>query len=316
MSTSEAHSARSGETSHTPRIPGFLGMKPGPRACVREERDRLEKLSFERIVVKPLAPTIGAEIEGVDLGRLDDETFAEIHAAWLAYKVVFFRNQQVDAEQQMAFGKRFGPLESHPFLPPSATHDEIVRFEKDENLGSYENLWHSDVSWRETPALASVLRAIEIPAIGGDTLFTDMITAYEGLDDETRRRIKTLTATHDFSHSFGKALSPKDLAERQKQFPAVSHPVVRTHPETGRKILYVNSIFTSHIDGLDAEESEELLDLLCRQATVPEYQCRFRWEANSVAFWDNRAVQHYAASDYWPSRRVMERIAIVGDRPL
>jgi taurine dioxygenase len=303
-------------TLDAPRMPEFLGMKPGPRPCVREERERLEKLSFDRIVVKPLAPTIGAEIEGVDLARLDDATFAEVHAAWLAYKVVFFRNQQIDAQQQIAFGRRFGELESHPFLPPNATHEEVVRFEKDENLGGYENLWHSDVSWRETPALASVLRAIEIPPVGGDTLFSDMIAAYEGLDDETKRRIERLTATHDFTHTFGKALSPKDLADRQKQFPAVSHPVVRTHPETGRKILYVNSVFTRHIDGLEPAESDELLDRLCRQAMVPEYQCRFRWEKNSIAFWDNRAAQHYAVSDYWPQKREMERVTIIGDRPV
>jgi taurine dioxygenase len=297
------------------RVPDFLGMKPGPRACVREERARLAALSFERIRVTPLAPTIGAEIEGVDLARLDDDTFAEVRAAWLAFKVVFFRGQHLDAGQQMAFARRFGELESHPFLPPNTDHDEIVRFEKGEQLSGYENLWHSDVSWRERPALGSVLRAIEVPALGGDTLFADMISAYEGLDAGTKGRIEGRTATHDFSHSFGRALPAGELAERQKQFPAVRHPIVRTHPETGRRILYVNSIFTSHVDGLDPDESEALLERLCRQATVPEYQCRFRWAQDSVAFWDNRAVQHYAVSDYWPERRVMERVAIVGDRP-
>jgi len=296
------------------RMP-FLGMKPGPRPGLRDERARLEKLSFRRIVVKPLAPTIGAEIEGVDLADLDDETFAEVRAAWLAYKVVFFRDQRIDPTAQMAFGRRFGELESHPFLPPNASHDEIVRFEKSEQVSGYENLWHSDVSWRERPALGSVLLAIEVPQLGGDTLFSDMVAAYEGLDDAVKRRIEGLTATHDFSHSFGLAMKPEELAEKQARFPPVRHPVVRTHPETGRRILYVNTIFTARIDGLDEAESASLLDHLCRQATVPEYQCRFRWERDSVAFWDNRAVQHYAASDYWPGRRVMERIAIVGDRP-
>lgn len=295
--------------------PAFLGLRPGPRTCVREERARLAALSFERIRVHPLAPTIGAEIAGVDLGNLDDATFDEVRRAWLAFKVVFFRDQQIDARQQMAFGRRFGELEHHPFLAANAAHDEIVRFEKDEQTVGYENLWHSDVSWREKPALASVLRAIEVPPLGGDTLFADMVTAYEGLDAALKQRIEGLTAVHDFTHSFGRGLSAEDLAAKQKQFPAVSHPVVRTHPETGRRILYVNSIFTRQIEGLDPDEGTALLDLLCRQATVPEYQCRFRWEKGSVAFWDNRAVQHYAASDYWPEQRVMERIAIVGERP-
>ena len=297
------------------RIVPFMGMQPGPRACVREERDRLAALKFERIGVRPLAPTIGAEIEGVDLGNLSDATFAEVRKAWLEYKVVFFRDQEIDARQQMDFARRFGELESHPFLDASEEHDEIVRFEKNEDVSGYENLWHSDVSWREAPALGSVLRAMEIPALGGDTLFSDMISAYAGLEEGLREKINALTATHDFTHAFGIGLSLEELAEKQKEFPAVSHPVVRTHPETGRKILYVNSIFTSRIDGVDDDESATLLDLLCRQAMVPEYQCRFRWQKGSVAFWDNRSVQHYAASDYWPQARVMERVAIIGDRP-
>jgi taurine dioxygenase len=142
-----------------------------------------------------------------------------------------------------------------------------------------------------------------------------MIAAHQGLDDATKQRIDGMTATHDFTYSFGLALSPEDLAERQKQFPAVSHPIVRTHPETGRKILYVNSIFVSHVDSVSDADSEALLQQLCQQAMVPEYQCRFRWEPNSVAFWDNRSVQHYASNDYWPNRRVMERVTIIGDRP-
>ena len=290
-------------------------MHPGPRACVREENARLADLKFERIGVKPLAATLGAEIQGVDLANLDDATFAEVKKAWLEYKVVFFRDQTLDAKQQMSFARRFGELENHPLLDASKDHDQIVRFEKDEQVAGYENLWHSDVSWREIPALGSVLRGIEVPPLGGDTLFTDMVTAYAGLDEELRSRVDGLTATHDFTHSFGLGMSPEALAEKQQEFPPVRHPVVRTHPETGRKILYVNSIFTARIDGLDEQESATLLDELCRQATVPEYQCRFHWEKNSVAFWDNRSVQHYAASDYWPQPRVMERVAIIGDRP-
>jgi taurine dioxygenase len=297
------------------RVPPHGGMRPGPRSSLRAESERLAKLRFERFEVRPLGATIGAELHGVDLAKLDDATFAELHAAWLDYKVVFFRDQRLSAEQQIAFARRFGELEAHPFLEANRDHGEVVRFEKGEDAVGYENLWHSDVSWRERPALASVLRAIEVPARGGDTLFSDMIAAYEALDDDLKERIEGLHAVHDFTHSFGRALDAEALAEKQREYPAVRHPIVRTHPETGRKILYVNAVFVSHIEGVEPEESRYLLDLLCRQATVPEYQCRFRWQENSVALWDNRAVQHYAASDYWPERRVMERVAIIGDRP-
>jgi taurine dioxygenase len=295
--------------------PPFGGMRPGPRQSLRDERERLDALEFDSITVKPLGVTIGAEIEGVDLGDGSDELFAEIHRAWLEYKVVFFRDQSITAEQQIAFGRRFGKLEEHPFLVANEGHEEVVRFEKGVDLSGYENLWHSDVSWREVPALGSVLRAIEVPDIGGDTLFADMTAAYDGLPDEVKEQIGSLVAVHDFTHSFGKTMDAKELAAKQREFPAVRHPVVRTHPETGRKILYVNAIFTSHIEGLEPQQSTHLLDLLYRQATVPEYQCRFHWRAGSVALWDNRAVQHYAASDYWPKRRVMERVAMTGDRP-
>jgi taurine dioxygenase len=293
----------------------FLGMRPGPRPSLRDEYERLGGLRFERITVTPLAPTIGAEISGVDLGELDAATFDEVRRAWLEYKVVFFRDQDIDARQQVAFASRFGELEDHPFLPASEGDERIIRFEKSDAVAGYENLWHSDVSWREVPSLGSVLRAIEVPPGGGDTLFADMIAAFAGLPRDVRETIEGRFAIHDFSHSFGLALSEQELAERQKQFPPARHPIVRTHPETGRKILYVNSIFTSHIEGLPEDESRALLDLLCRQATTPEYQCRFRWTPGAVAFWDNRAVQHYASNDYWPMRRVMERVTIIGDRP-
>ena len=236
-------------------LPQWGGMKPGPRPALRAEREHLDALQFERIRVRPLGTTIGAEIEGVDLGDLDDATFEEVRRVWLAYKVVFFRNQDISSRQQTDFGRRFGELESHPFLAANKDDEQIVRFEKGEDLSGYENLWHSDVSWREVPALGSVLRAIEIPPHGGDTLFSDMTAAYSGLDDELKERIDSLYAVHDFTHSFGRALDAETLAERQKQFPPARHPVVRTHPETGRKILYVNSIFTSHIEGVDKDES-------------------------------------------------------------
>jgi taurine dioxygenase len=301
--------------AETLQAPPFLGMKPGPRVAIRAEAERLDALQFDRIKVEPIGPTLGAEISGVDLATVDDASFEEIRRAWLEYKVIFFRDQNITAPEQMKFAQRFGELEEHPFLDASEDHEQVVRFEKGEDLSGYENLWHSDVSWRERPALASVLRSIEVPRCAGDTLFADMVTAYEGLDDDVKSRIEGLRAVHDFTHSFGRGLDPETLASRQKEFPAVSHPVVRTNPDTGRKILYVNAVFVSHIEDLEPAESERLLETLCRQATVPEYQCRFRWDRGSVAIWDNRSTQHYAASDYWPRRRVMERVAITGDRP-
>lgn len=312
-STMQEAGARITETALA--APAFLGMRPGPRAYVREEYERLSGLDFDRFDVVPMAPTIGAEIAGVNLAAVDDATFEQIHRAWLEYKVVFFRDQAIDAKQQVAFASRFGELEDHPFLPAGDEDERIIRFEKSAEVAGVENLWHSDVSWREVPSLASVLRAIEVPPAGGDTLFCDMIAAYAGLPEDVKRKVDDAFAIHDFTHSFGLALPKEELAERQKQFPPARHPVVRTHPETGRKILYVNTIFTSHIENMPAEESRLLLDFLCRQATIPEYQCRFHWRPGSVALWDNRAVQHYAANDYWPLRRVMERVTIIGDRP-
>jgi taurine dioxygenase len=289
-------------------------LDAGPRT-IRRLADDAESAPFERVGVSPLTPTIGAEIAGVDLGEpVDDDTLAELRRALLEWKVLFFRDQHITGEQHRAFARRWGELEVHPFLP-SGEAAEVVLFEKNETVKGFENIWHSDVSWREIPSMGSVLRAREVPEVGGDTLFADMYCAYEGLDPALRERIDGLHAVHDFTHTFGRGLPPDELEKMQGQYPAVEHPVVRTHPETGRRLLYVNAPFTSHIVGLDDDESEELLGLLCAQATVPEYQCRFHWAPDSIAFWDNRAVQHYAASDYYPQRRVMERATIIGDRP-
>jgi taurine dioxygenase len=164
--------------------------------------------------------------------------------------------------------------------------------------------------------MGAVLHAIEVPATGGDTLFSDMYAAYDGLDAETRQRIGSLTAVHDFLLAFGGQVKPEDLDKTRAQYPPATHPVVRTHAETGRKLVYVNRNFTDRVTGLDEDESTALIDRLSRQADIVEHQCRWRWEPHSVAFWDNRAVQHYACSDYWPSVRVMERASIVGERPV
>jgi taurine dioxygenase len=270
--------------------------------------------------VKPLTPTIGAEIHGVDLaGRLDDATLAALRQALLQWKVVFFRDQDLTTEQHLAFAGRFGKLEVHPFAPHKPGYPEVLAITHDRERPGKENTWHSDVTWRIEPSLGSVLRALEVPEVGGDTLFSDMYAAYDGLDDEVKERIDGLTAMHDFAH-FRTALRKRGKTEAEieafnEQYPMAEHPVVRTHPETGRKGLYVNAAFTQYIVGMDEEESAALLKHLYAQAAIPEYQCRFSWAVNSIAFWDNRACQHYAVSDYWPAVRRMERVTIVGDRP-
>ncbi len=293
----------------------MLKVHAGPRR-LRPTYDESERPPYRRILPAPLSPTVGAEIEGVSLSEpMDAQVFEEIHRALLEYKVIFFRDQDVTPEQHVAFARRFGELETHPFVPHRDGHPEVMVLKKNDKIGGYENVWHSDVTWRLEPSLGSVLLAREVPAVGGDTLFCDMYAAYEGLDDSVRASLDGLRAVHDFTRTFGRMMSKEELAKKRQEFPPAEHPVVRTHPETGRKGLYVNAAFTSHIVGMDPEESDRLLELLYRQATVPEYQCRFRWRQYSVAFWDNRAVQHYAVSDYFPSRRLMERVTIVGDRP-
>lgn len=288
-----------------------IAAEAGPRRLGH----RPDPTGYSCLSLAPLSPTIGAEVAGVDLREpLDDATFDELRRAILDWKVLFFRDQELTGAQHREFARRWGELEVHPFLRQGDT-PEVVRFEKGPDEGGYENVWHSDVSWREVPSFGSVLRAVEVPPVGGDTLWCDMAAAYDGLDEATKARIDGARAVHDFTHTFGFTIPPDELAAAQQRFPAVEHPVVRTIPETGREVLYVNAPFTSHVVGMDPAESDGLLTRLCAQAKVPEYQCRFRWTPGAVAFWDNRTTQHYATSDYHPARRVMERATIIGERP-
>jgi taurine dioxygenase len=269
----------------------------------------------------PLTPTIGAEVGDIDLSKaLDTETAEGLRAALRDWKVLFFRDQDITTEQHLAFARNFGDLEVHPFAPSKEGYPEVLRITHDKDDRGQENVWHSDVTWRETPSLGSILRCLESPPVGGDTLFADMCAAYDGLKDEMKARLEGRVAVHDFAH-FRRGLRKQGKSEAQieafnRAYPMVEHPVVRTHPETGRKALYVNAAFTQSIVGMEKAESDALLSQLYARAAVPEYQCRFRWEVNSIAFWDNRASQHYAASDYWPAVRRMERVTIIGDRPV
>lgn len=296
-------------------LPGYP-VQVGPATHLADERDRLARLTWEHFDVTRLGATIGAVLHGPDLAEdLPDEVIDEIAAALAAYKVVFFRDQPITADQHVAFARRFGELEAHPFLGASTERPELVRFEKSADAAGYENAWHADVTWRAVPSMGAILHAIEVPEVGGDTLFADMYAAYEGLPRDLRDRVDHLDVEHTFVNTFGAFLTPEQTAAMLEIYPPPTHPLVCTHDATGRRHLYVNRNFASHVVGLDLDESRQLIDQLCRQADYPEYQCRFRWEPHSVAFWDNRAVQHYASSDYWPQTRIMERASIVGTRP-
>lgn len=289
----------------------------GPAVHLTAERERLAGLTYEGFTVTQMGATIGGVIEGVDLtGPLSDTVVAELSRCLVDFKVVFFRDQPLTAEQHVAFARRFGDLEVHPFIRSNTGWPELVRFEKEAKIGGFENGWHSDVSWREIPSMTAILHGIEVPAIGGDTAFCDMAAAYDGLSESVRERIDGMTAIHDFSRTFGHMLDEAGRVEMRQKYPPVEHPVVRTHPVSGRRLLYVNRAFTREIVGLSEQESTELIDFLSAQADTPEYQCRFHWENHSVAMWDNRAVQHLALSDYWPQRRVMERASVIGQRPV
>jgi len=294
-----------------------FGIALGPWLHLADERQRLAAPEFDHITVTPRGATLGAEISGVDLTRaLTDDEVADIRRALADYKVIFFRNQAVTSAQHVEFARNFGDLEIHPFITGNEEHPELVRFEKGADTGGFENGWHHDVTWREVPSMGAILHAIQVPPTGGDTLFADMNAAYEGLTDEWKERIEGLHAIHDYMLAFAHQVPDDKKAEMREKYPLVRHPVVRTHPVTGRKLLFVNGYFTSHIEGLDEAESVEVIRHLIAQPATLEYQFRLNWENDTIVFWDNAAVQHYAASDYYPDIRIMERASVVGTRPV
>ncbi|GAA3370465.1 TauD/TfdA family dioxygenase [Streptomyces antimycoticus] len=291
------------------------GMYEGPR-ILRRVPEEWEERPYERFELAPLGRVIGAEIRGLDLSRpLDPALREELNRALLEWKVLFFRGQHLTPERQRGFARHWGELETNPLLA-AGTSEDVVRFDKGSGATpTFENIWHTDVTFRTRPALGAVLQLREVPPVGGDTLWADMAAAYDNLPAEVKDRIDDATAVHDFIPGFSRFYGPERLAPFQEMFPPVEHPVVRTHPETGRRMLFVNTSFTTRITGMEREESDRLLSFLCRQAHVPEYQVRFHWQPGDIAFWDNRATQHYAVNDYAPHRRVAERVAIEGDQP-
>lgn len=269
--------------------------------------------------ITPLQPSLGAQISGIDLSQpLDKARHAALHAALLHYKVLFFRDQPLTREQHIALGAAFGDLETHPvFSLPD--HPQILPLVSREFAGKYrqttDSNWHADTTFRAEPSAASILLQRVSPGLGGDTVFANAVAAYDSLDDETKARIDGLTAIHDTRIFLQFIDSEEKRRALQAQYPPVEHPVVRVHPETGEKLLYVNSVFTREIVGLRPDESKALLARLFDQVKRPEFQVRWSWQPGSIAFWDNRATQHYAVPDYRGDRH-MERVTIVGDRPV
>ncbi|MES1156555.1 MAG: TauD/TfdA family dioxygenase [Alphaproteobacteria bacterium] len=277
------------------------------------------------VQVTPLGPVLGAEISGVDLrDRLTSAEVAALRAALLAHKVLFFRDQDISHDDHVRFGRYFGDLEGHPVTAHVPGHPEILSINAHEGLKLSEqnlaferaaNKWHADVTFREKPSFGGVLRARQLPPSGGDTLFADTAAIYRDLPDAIKTQIETLDAEHDILHSFGVRVSEEKRAQLRRELPAQIHPVVRTHPETGERHLFVNHGFTTRIVGIDESESRRLLSYLIDRVKIPEYQVRFRWSPNAIAFWDNRATQHYAVLDYWPQARIVERVTITGNKP-
>jgi len=270
--------------------------------------------------ITPFGEALGAEIAGVDLREdISDELFAEIRKALVEYQVVFFRGQAIEPAHQKALAERFGPLQTHPAYATVEGFPEITVLESTAEKPTKIEKWHTDMTFRPHPPLATMLRSRIVPAVGGDTLFASMPAAYDALSPQMQDFLRNLSAVHDFSHGFRESLEEQGGRERLARAvadnPPVEHPVIRTHPENGRRLIFVNELFTTHIVGLNRDESEYLLSFLFNHIKAPEFSCRFRWEPDCIALWDNRSTQHKPVNDYFPANRRMERITIDGDRP-
>jgi alpha-ketoglutarate-dependent taurine dioxygenase len=279
--------------------------------------------------VEKLTTAIGAELIGVKLAEAiaNDDLFGTIREALLRHKVLFMRDQQISKAEHVAFAHRFGHLEDHPVADSDPEHPGLVCIYKDLDSPAdhYENAWHCDATWREKPPMGAVLRCLECPPVGGDTIWANMGRVYEDLSEPIKETIDELYARHSIEATFGARMPIEKRHALKVQFPDAEHPVVRRHPETGEKVLFVNS-FTTHFTNFHTAENvryghdyspgaAQLLNYLIARPTIPEYQVRWRWRPNSIAIWDNRCTQHYAVMDYWPAVRKMERAGIIGDKP-
>ena len=301
-----------------------MNSTPGSAPAVIRAASRPDSIKVEQLTC-----SIGAQLSNVNLGVASREPalVAEIRALLLEHRVLFFRDQDITRAEHVAFARHFGELEDHPVAGSDPEHPGLVRIYKspDSPNDRYENAWHTDATWRERPPFGCVLRCVECPPVGGDTMWVNMALAYERLPAHVKTQIAGLRARHSIEASFGAAMPAEKRLALHAQFPDAEHPVVRTHPETGEKILFVNA-FTTHFTNFHTAENVrvgqdyapgagQLLQYLQSQAGIPEYQLRRRLRANSVAIWDNRCTQHYAVQDFWPAVRRLERAGIVGDRP-
>ncbi|MFJ4431352.1 TauD/TfdA dioxygenase family protein [Pseudomonas sp. NPDC089395] len=279
--------------------------------------------------VEQLTCTIGAELVGLNLADAihDDGLFAEVRQQLLKHRVLFLRNQDISHAEHVAFARRFGELEDHPVVGSHPDYPGLVQIHKSPQtpVDRYENAWHTDTTWRENPSMGAVLRCLECPPVGGDTVWANMVVAYDRLPTDVKAKIEGLRARHSIEASFGAAMPIEKRLALKERYPDAEHPVVRIHPETGEKVLFVNS-FTTHFSNYHTPErvrfgqdfnpgGADLLRYLISQATIPEYQVRWRWKPNSIAIWDNRSTQHYAVMDYPPCHRKMNRAGIIGDKP-
>lgn len=269
--------------------------------------------------VKPISKSLGAELYGVDLCKdLSTEIYAEIRRLLIKHQVIFFRDQDISPQQHKSLAESFGPLQTHPAYETVEGYPEITILESTAEKPSKIEVWHSDMTFRKHPPLGSVLRAKICPPKGGDTMWASMSAAYDGLSKGLQEFLSTLNAEHDFSYGFKESLAEpggkERLAKAVEENPPVLHPVIRTHPESNQKVIFVNALFTTKITGLPEKESSAILEFLYDHIISQEYTCRFHWEPNSIAIWDNRSTQHKPINDYFPAHRLLERIAIDGDK--
>ncbi|MBI2800192.1 MAG: TauD/TfdA family dioxygenase [Gammaproteobacteria bacterium] len=273
-----------------------------------------------RLQIRPVAGALGAEVGGINLAdALSDDIIAEVRQALLENLVLFFRDQALTPAQHKAFASRFGRLHRHPTVKAPPEDPDLLVLETDRERPGQVDRWHSDVSSDEYPPMGSLLYARIVPERGGDTMWMNAYLAYETLSAPMRGLLDGLTATHSITRLYDLGIMRGEWEARRKAseaHPPMHHPVVRTHPVTGRKLLYVNTIFTECIDGVSAAESRAILDFLYAHIATPNFSCRLTWREGTLAFWDNRCTQHYGVNDYWPQHRLMHRYTIVGDRPV
>ncbi len=269
------------------------------------------------LTITPLNAFFGAEISGVDMADVDDSTRDELRKAWLDHKVLVLRDQHISIEEHIAYGRLFGELEVHPFTEGIEGYPEIVMLEAGGDSGKtfVAAGWHSDVTWRAEPSMGSILRGRDVPAVGGDTCFSDATMAYQRLSDELKEKVDGAFAIHDYARVFASRVAPEEQEEIRAKYPPQRHPVIRTHPETGARGIYTNIGFTDRIEGMDDDESRRTLRALERAMMDPSIQIRVRWRPDTFVMWDNRAVQHSATDDFLPAYRRMERVTVIGDRP-